>query len=90
MFAENSRYADTPTEMVRLPDGREGVVLRLRPLPETRGEPHAVRDRDQLDVLAHERTGDGTRSWHIADANTELEARRLLTETGAVIRVPKS
>ncbi len=89
MFTEHSRYAKTPTETVSLPDGQEGTVLRLRPLPSTGGEPHRVRDRDQLDILAHERTGDGTRFWHVADANTEIEARRLLDETGRVIRIPK-
>ena len=88
MFSERSRYAKTPTETVVLPDGNEGQVLKLRKLPATSGRPHIVTDKDQLDMLAHQQTGDGAKFWHIADANTEPEARKLLLETGATINLP--
>ena len=88
MFSEKSRYAKTPTETAVLPDGREGQVLKLRKLPASSGRPHVVTDNDQLDMLAHQQTGDGTKFWHIADANTELEASNLLRETGATINLP--
>ena len=89
MFSSNSRYLNTSVVTVDLPDGRVGPALKLRTLPATSGEPHKVVDNDQLDVLAHAITGDGSRFWHIADANTELEAHRLLRETGAGINLPK-
>jgi hypothetical protein len=90
MFTDTSRYAKTPTATVALPDGREGPALKLRTLPTPPAQPHAVRDRDQLDVLAHAQTGDGKRFWHVADANTEREAQQLLREVNAIIRLPQS
>ncbi len=90
MFLDNSRYAKVPTVETTAVDGRAVTALKLRTLPATAGEPYAVKDNDQLDVIAHRVTTDGTKFWHIADANTALEASRLLSETGATIQVPKS
>lgn len=87
MFLEGSRYAKVPTDEVQGPDGRMVTAARLRPLPPTDGEPHVVLERDRLDLVAHDRYGDGTRFWRIADANTALDARSL-EETGEIIRVP--
>lgn len=89
MLSPNSRYKSTRVTNVTLPDGRVGPALKLRTLPATTGEPRPVKDNDQLDVMAHAITDDGTRFWHIADANTEREAKRLLRETGAPINLPK-
>ena len=94
MFLENSRYkkTSTTTTTVRTTsrESREVEALKLRRLPPTAGEPHEVIDHDQLDVMAHGAFGDGTKFWHIADANSELEAGRLLDDAGATIEVPKS
>jgi hypothetical protein len=90
MFLENSRYTRVPTVEATTADGRSVTALKLRTLPPTTGEPYAVKDNDQLDVIAHRVTGDGTRFWHIADANSALEASSLLAETNAVVSVPKS
>jgi hypothetical protein len=49
-----------------------------------------VKDNDQLDALAHEQYGDGTRFWHLADANTALQANDLVAHAGNVISKPKS
>lgn len=89
MFLKNSRYYGLPTATALDAHGREVPVLRLRRLPDTRGEPTVVRDQDQLDVMAHRRTRDGTRFWHIADANTELEANELVATSGRRILVPE-
>ncbi|WP_209425149.1 hypothetical protein [Pararhodobacter sp. SW119] len=78
MFLENSRYANVPTDTVTTRDGPEVTALRLRPLPPTTGRPQTVIEGDRLDVLAERHFGDGTRFWHIADANTELVANDLL------------
>lgn len=90
MFLDGSRYADVATDEVRTSGGRRVTALRLRLLPPTTGEPHVVLGRDRLDLLAHTRYGDGTRFWHVADANTALEARTLVEEAGDTVRVPPS
>lgn len=90
MFLENSRYLKVPTVETATGDGRVVTALKLRPLPVPPGELYTVKDNDQLDVLAHQRFADGTKPWHIADANTALEAAALVAETGATIVVPKA
>lgn len=50
-----------------------------------------MRAHDQLDALSEARYGgDATRYWHIADANSELEAAELTREPGRVIDLPGS
>lgn len=88
MFLDNSRYAGIAQETVRTSDGRDVVAVRLRRLPLTSGTPYMVVGTDRLDILAHRRYGDTTRYWHIADANSELEAAALTRSPGRVIRVP--
>lgn len=90
MFLKNSRYANLPTVAVPNPHGEGQVAMvKLRRLPATRGEPHNVRAPDQLDAMAEARYGDATRYWHIADANTEIEAAELTRRPGRVIDVPR-
>jgi hypothetical protein len=62
----------------------------LRALPPVTGEAYSVIERDRLDLLAQARYADGTRFWHIADANTALEANTLTAETGATINLPRT
>lgn len=90
MFTENSRYYKLPTVETDAgtTDGRTVTALKLRPLPAVYGEPMEIKDNDQLDALAQQQYNDGTKFWHIADANTALEARQLIAETGAVILKP--
>jgi nucleoid-associated protein YgaU len=90
MFLKNSRYAGLPTVTTTNRAGAEVAAVTLRPLPATTGDPVAVRAHDQLDAMSERRYTDPTRYWHIADANTELEAGNLLTPTGRPITVPKS
>ena len=68
--------------------GREVQAVKLRRLPVTQGEDTEVHDHDQLDVMSHRRYKDGTRYWHIADANSDLEANELVRTTGRHINVP--
>ena len=90
MFRSNSRYFNTPTiTATGAEDGHAVTAVSLRVLPRTTGVPTVVRSGDQLDVMAHSVTEDGTRFWHIADANCELEANALVTRDGRVIGVPK-
>ena len=88
MFLESSRYYLVPTDSVAAPDGRLVTVVRLRRLPPASGTPTVTREHDQLDVIALRNYANATLFWHIADANSELQARDLLTEPGRAIDIP--
>src|SRR5689334_21600854 len=79
MFLENSRYFNQPTMTVKLKDGSIATAVQPRLLPSPPGvsTPHEANDR--LDIIALRQYQDGTKFWHIADANSQPEAR-LLTE----------
>lgn len=89
MFSDRSRYKGVPTETATLPDGRTVTAVKLRPLPAATGSPFAVQEKDRLDLLARTHLEDGTAFWRIADANTELQARRLEGPPGRVIDLPE-
>jgi hypothetical protein len=63
-------------------------VVKLRRLPYVPGKPAVVKGNDRLDVIAQRQYRDATRFWHVADANTELEANKLVSEAGETILVP--
>jgi nucleoid-associated protein YgaU len=86
-FLKTSRYSELPTVEAPARGGRTVTALALRILPPTPGDPHRVEEDDRLDLIADRAYGDPTRFWRIADANTELEAGRLL-EPGREIQVP--
>lgn len=90
MFLDTSRYAKTQSDSVITTDGREVSALRLRRLPVPGGSPVVVHDGDQLDVAAQRRYGDSTRFWHIADANSELQANDLVARVLSTYLAPKS
>jgi hypothetical protein len=83
----SSRYAQLPTVEVRVEDKRTISVVKLRRLPVEDGEPFVCAEHDRLDIIAHEHYAVSTEYWHIADANTELDATRLV-QLSRVIRVP--
>jgi len=89
MFLDNSRYAKVAQDDLPAQNGTRKAI-RLRRLSAIQGESYTVKDNDQLDILAHQRYGDATRFWHIADANTALQTTALLDETGQIILLPKS
>ncbi len=89
MFNKNSRYYGLETVTVEDARGRAVQAVKLRRLPSTAGEDKTVTSSSQLDFMGHELYKDGTRYWHIADANTELEANTLVEAAGRVIKVPK-
>ena len=90
MFLDNSRYARVAVRDVRLADGRTVKVIALRRLPTVSGSPATVTDQDRLDVMAQRRYGEPTWFWHIADANTELEANALVAQPRRTIVVPET
>jgi hypothetical protein len=88
MFTDTSRYAGLPTVTVKTHDGREITAVKLRRPDSPTAFPYTIVGSDRLDVMAGRNYGDGTRFWHIADANTELQAGALVKGPGRVIRVP--
>lgn len=90
MFTKNSRYKDLPTVVTTDASGREVTAVKLRRLPATAGEDLAVLESDQLDVIAERCYRDPTRYWHVADANSDLQAEDLLSPVGRLIKVPRS
>lgn len=89
MFAESSRYFQLRTVDAKTEDGREVRAVTLRRLPFVAGRAVVVKGNDRLDVMAERLSGDATQFWHIADANTELDARELVEEAGRTILVPE-
>jgi len=90
MFLDKSRYARVDVVEVRAADGSTVEAVKLRRLPTTAGSPVNVTDRDRLDILAQRRYGEPTWFWHIADANTELEASALTERPSRTIVVPET
>ena len=89
MFLDNSRYARLTPANVKTRSGREVTVIHLRRLPVVGGAPHTVLGIDRLDIIAQRTYADPTRFWHIADANSELQANKLLQPVSRVIEVPE-
>lgn len=87
-FLPSSRYARTELVEVTTRDGRTVAAVKLRRLPDPPAAPYTVDAEDRLDTIAHAAYGDATRGWHVADANTELDARALAT-AGRTIRRPE-
>lgn len=90
MLLDSSRYAKVDTVETATRDGRTVTALKLRPLPAPAGATYTVNDNDRLDLLAHKYHGDGTKFWHIADANTAQQAGDLTTETGDSLNIPSA
>ncbi len=90
MFIKGSRYYQLETVAATDGAGRSVRAVKLRRLPATSGAATVVHDGDQLDVVSAGRYRDPTRFWHIADANSELEANELVRAAGRIIDVPET
>jgi hypothetical protein len=90
MFLRSSRYFGLPTVVAHDRGGREIVAVKLRRLPAVDGDARTIAGHDRLDVMSDAAYRDATRYWHIADANSELEAEELTRTAGRVIAVPKA
>jgi hypothetical protein len=89
VFLESSRYHRVWKDETKARDGRIVKIVALRRLPTVGGEPTTTKENDRLDIMAQRHYGDPTMFWHIADANTELQAGDLVDEAGRVIDVPE-
>lgn len=90
MFLETSRYYKIPQVEARARNGRTTKAVKLRRLPPTAGTITTVNKDDRLDVIAHRQYNQSDRFWHIADANTELEANDLVRESGQSVKIPEN
>lgn len=88
MFLDSSRYSKQRTVDVVIKSRRTVNAIKLRRLPDIEGKLTVMSDNDRLDIMAQRHYNDPTMFWHIADANTELEAN-LLVKTGRIIKVPE-
>lgn len=91
MFLKSSRYSGQKLVDAMLQKGRtvKAVMLRRLPRPPGSCNPMVVKMNDRLDIIAQRQYNNPTMFWHVADANTELEANELVEETGRVIKVPE-
>lgn len=89
MFLDTSRYVDIRTVEVKTRDGRTAKAVILRRLPSVEGNETEVTGNDRLDIYAQRLYNNPTLFWHIADANTELEANDLVSEPGQIILIPE-
>jgi hypothetical protein len=89
MFLESSRYYRQKTVEVATKDGRTVKAVALRRLPAVSGKAAVIKGNDRLDIMAQRQYTEPTMFWHIADANTELQASDLVKETGRIIKLPE-
>ncbi|GGX79774.1 hypothetical protein GCM10007160_03980 [Litchfieldella qijiaojingensis] len=89
MFGNDSRYKNLPTVTLGTENGEAVAAVKLRVLGQPRSRPAMVTQGDQLDVISQRRFKSATRYWHIADANSELEANSLTDEAGRMIQTPE-
>lgn len=89
MFLKTSRYYEQKVVEVKTKMKSSIKAVTLRRPPSTEGVTVQVKGNDRLDIIAQYQYDEPTKSWHIADANTELQANDLVGQTGRVINVPE-
>ena len=91
MFPATSRYHDSETATLELPDGSELVYLRRRfvPSPDRFAllQVHVVVSGDRLDNVTAHYLGDPEQFWRIADANGALRPEELVERIGRRLRI---
>ena len=90
MFLANSRYAKVATVETATSTGETVMALKLRRLAPMAGDARRVESGERLDLIAHALNGDPTQFWHVADANSALDSRTLVEQTGETVIVPRS
>ena len=78
MFTANSRYVKCPIVEIETAAGKTVSAVTLRRLPYVPGHLTEVSGTDRLDLMAYRKYREGTEFWHVADANTALEANTLV------------
>jgi hypothetical protein len=86
MFLKTSRYYK---QKVVESEAKAVKAITLRQLPAIEGNPVTVQGKHRLDIISQQQYNNPTMFWHIADANSELQANDLVKETGRIIDVPE-
>jgi hypothetical protein len=90
-FPANSRYQNTETRQLVLPDGGVEVYLARRFLPALRSlvvmQNYTVVQGDRLDNIAARFIGDPEQFWRLCDANTGLRPEELTANVGRQIAI---
>jgi hypothetical protein len=90
-FPPTSRYYNTETATLQLPDGRRVTFLRRRfaPPPENFSllQEYAVAEGDRLDNLSARFLGDAEQFWRLADANRAMRPDELTETIGRRLRL---
>jgi hypothetical protein len=92
MFTKSSRYNGIKYVERFTDDGHKVNAVFLRRILLLEGELTNAKGNDRLDIIALDKYNDPTMFWHIADANTELQANDLVKRTRTVktFMVPQS
>lgn len=90
-FAMTSRYFNSETAEMTLPDGRVVSYLRRRfvPPPDRFAtlQEHVVSDGERLDNISARYQGDPEAFWRIADANRAMRPEELTETAGRRLRI---
>jgi hypothetical protein len=80
MFDANSRYVKCTVAEVETAQGKKVSVITLRRLPYSAGKLTQLKATDRLDIMAQRGYKDASKFWHIADANSALQANDLVAQ----------
>ena len=89
-FRKSSRYYNQKIITITNKQGQKVPALSLRIIPLTKGKKQIVKQIDRLDIISQQEYNDPTKFWYIADANTELDATKLVSKKIQTIVVPKA
>ncbi len=90
-FPATSRYHESETATLVMPDGREIVYLRRRFVPGPERfitlQEHTVSEGERLDNLTALYLGDPEQFWRLCDANGVMQPRELEEPAGRTVRI---
>ncbi|MEM9446422.1 MAG: hypothetical protein AAGA18_13845 [Verrucomicrobiota bacterium] len=89
MFLDSSRYAKVDIVQTTNKVDQSVSAIKLRKLPKPSSQPVAFTQEERLDTLAQKHFNDSSKFWHIADANSELVANKLVEDSNNSIKIPK-
>jgi hypothetical protein len=89
-FRKSSRYYNQKIITVINKQGQKVPALSLRIIPLTKGKKKIVKHIDRLDIISQQEYNDPTKFWYIADANTKLDATKLVSKKIQTIIVPEA
>ena len=87
MFARSSRYNGIKFVETTVSDGRKVNAVFIRRIHQIEGDLVTITSNDRLDITASDKYKDATGFWHIADANTELDANDLVKRSSKVRKI---